>query len=140
MARRLTLYDFRDLDLMLKLEEASGAEGATTQELADALGMDDDSHAVGTRSAWMRRYGFFDFDEEKRLWTLSAGGKRIAQAKLRAAAANKIDAVPDEALVGVMAHVTSRYRLGDPMMATMLRREFAFGTSPHSAAWNGKRR
>jgi hypothetical protein len=34
-----------------------------------------------------------------------------------------------------MAHVTTRYRLGDPLMATMLRREFAYGTSPRSTVW-----
>lgn len=139
--RHLTLYDFRDVDLMLKLDETAGATGATTAELADALGFaDDDRQAVGMRAAWMRKFGVFDFDEERRLWTLSASGERIVESKLRAAQANTIDAVPDESLVDVMAHVTARYRLGDPVMATMLRREFQFGTNQRSAAYNGHRR
>jgi hypothetical protein len=138
--KHLTLYDFRDLDLMLKLDETAGASGATTQELAESLGMEDDRQAVGMRAAWMRRYGMFDFDEERRLWTLSSGGERVVAAKLRAAQAKTIDTVPDESLIDVMAHVTSRYRLGDPIMATMIRREFAFGTNPRSAAYNGHRR
>jgi hypothetical protein len=137
----LTLYDFRDLDLMLKLDGIGDDDGwATTQELAEALGMGDDTRAVGMRCAWMRRYGVFDFDEQKKLWRLSSGGERVTKAKLRAAATNQIDKVPDEAMVDVMAHVTTRYRLGDPMLATMLRREFLFGTSPRSNVWNGRRR
>jgi len=31
-------------------------------------------------------------------------------------------------MVEVMAHVAKRYRFGDPIIATMLRREFAYGT------------
>jgi hypothetical protein len=31
-------------------------------------------------------------------------------------------------MVEVMSHVTSRYRLGDPVIASLLRREFLFGT------------
>lgn len=135
---RLSLYDFRDIDLMMKLEETAGASGATTTELAEALGMSDDTRAVGMRSAWMRKFGIFDFDEEKRLWTLSAGGDRVVRAKLRANAAKTVDTVPDESLVDVMSHVTSRYRQGDQMLATMLRREFMFGTSPRSRVWNGR--
>ncbi len=135
----LTLYDFRDIDLMLKLEQVGDDEGwASTQELAEALGMGEDARAVGMRSAWMRRYGVFDFDEQKRMWRLSSGGQRVAAAKLRAATASSIEKIPDEAMVDVMAHVTTRYRLGDPLMATMLRREFLFGTSRNSRIWNGR--
>jgi hypothetical protein len=138
MARRLTLYDFRDLDLMMKLEETGGASGATTAEFAEALGMGDEVLAVRGRSSWMRRYGMIDYNEETRLWTLSDGGERVVSAKLRAAAAKTVDTVPDESMIDVMAHVTSRYRQGDEMMATMLRREFAFGTNPRSRVWNGR--
>ena len=138
MARHLTLYDFRDLDLMMSLEETGGASGATTSEFAEALGMSDDVRSVGRRAAWMRKFGIFDFDEERRLWTLSDAGERVVRAKLRAATAKTVDAVPDESMVDVMAHVTSRYRQGDQMLATMLRREFMFGTSPRSRVWNGR--
>lgn len=139
--KHLSLYDFRDIDLMMKLDETGGAGGATTHELAEAIGMSEDGvQAVAIRSAWMRRYGIFDFDEEKRLWSLSPGGERVVSAKLRAAQARTIEQVPDESLVDVMSHVTSRYRLGDPITATMLRREFLFGTSPRSIAYNGSRR
>ena len=143
MARHLTLYDFRDIDLMLAAEDAADELGqVSTENLADALGMDDDRKAVGSRMAWMRRYGVFEFDEQRKLWRLTRGGQRVIEAKRVAAAGDALDDVPDEAMVDVMAHVTQRYRRGDPVMATLLRREFLFGTKPQSAAYrqNGKRR
>lgn len=138
---RLSLYDYRDLDLMLKIADEGDDEGwVATRALATALGAEEEEkvHGVGIRLAWMRRYGMLDFDEKKHLWRLSTGGERVTQARLRAAKATAIMAVPDESLVDVMAHVTTRYRLGDPLMATMLRREFLFGTSPRSRVWNGR--
>jgi hypothetical protein len=129
--KHLTLYDYRDLDLMLKLEEIGNDEGwASTHDLASSLGMDDDARAVGGRCGWMRRFGIFDYDEKTKLWRLSAGGQRVSQAKIRAAAEKAVANIPDESMIEVMAHVTSRYRQGDALMATMLRREFQFGTRP----------
>lgn len=126
-ARHATLYDFRDLDLMLKLD-AEGGE-AETWEIADALGFhDQDRRAVGIRLAWMRRYGMLEFDQERRLWRLSKGGERVTAARLKAAQTKRIEELPDEAMVDVMASVTSRYRHGEPMLADLLRREFLFGT------------
>ena len=122
-----TLYDFRDLDLMLKLA-AEGGE-AETWELTEALGFaEQDRQGVAIRLSWMRRYGMLEFDEERRLWRLSPGGERVAAARVKAAASRQIEALPDEAMVEVMASVTSRYRHGDPMVADLLRREFLFGT------------
>jgi hypothetical protein len=139
----LTLYDFRDIDLMMRIIETGDDEGwVSSTDLATALGMSDDVQSVAIRLSWMRRYGMLSWDEQKRMWRLSPGGERVTQAKLRAAAATQIDKVPDEAMVDVMAHVTARYRFGDPVVATLLRREFAYGTSPRSQAWdrNGSRR
>jgi DNA-binding IclR family transcriptional regulator len=122
-----SLYDFRDLDLMLAIAE--GAEGISSTDLAEAIGLGEEgARAAGIRLSWMRRYGMVKFDDDKRLWTLTRGAERVTEAKLRAAAAKTIDAVPDESLVDVMAHVTTRWRLGDPMNAQLLRREFLFGT------------
>ena len=132
--KHLTLYDLRDIDLMMRLGD-HGASGATSHELAESLGMNGDIQAVAIRCAWMRRYGIFDFDEEKKLWTLSKGGERVIESKTRAAMIRQIEAVPDEQMIEVMAHVTSRYRLGDQLVATMLRREFQFGTNPRSVAF-----
>jgi hypothetical protein len=132
----LTLYDFRDIDLMMKLAE-EGASGATAPEVAEALGFNSDgTQSVGVRFAWMRKYGMLAFDPVKHIWTVSEGGERVIRAHERAAGIKKIEKVPDEQLVDVVSHVTSRWRLGDPMIADMLRREFMFGT--HKAT--GQRR
>ena len=133
-----SLYDYRDLDLMLKIADVGDDEGwIETRQLAESLGVPDDekSNGVGVRLAWMRKFGMLERDDERKLWRLSRGGERVADARVRAAAVKQIDSVPEEALIDVMAHVTARYRLGDQMMATMLRREFRYGTSPNSQIW-----
>jgi hypothetical protein len=134
------VYTFRDTDLMAKVGE-SGAEGATAAEIAAELGMDDveGHHALGRRFSWMRRYGMLTYDEKAKLWLLSEGGERVLESRARAALVTRIESVPDEEMVEVMAHVTSRYRLGDPMVANMLRREFVYGTNPRSRAWGNGR-
>lgn len=125
-----TLYDFRDLDLMLKIRAEGDQEGWTeTERLAESMGFER-ARQIGTRLAWMRRYGMLEFDAEKHLWRLSPGGERVTNARLRAAQSRTIEALPDESMVQVMANVTSRYRHGDGMIAQLLRREFLYGTRP----------
>jgi hypothetical protein len=138
---KASLYDYRDLDLLLKMADEGDDEGwVETRALASALGAEEDEkiNGVGIRLSWMRRFGMLEYDDQRRMWRLSAGGDRVTRARLRAAASKQIDTIPDEQLVDVMAHVTSRYRHGDPVMATMLRREFDYGTSPRSHVWNGR--
>ena len=125
--KSLRLTDFRDLDLMMAV---AGNGGITSQELADKLGMEGALQHVSVRCSWMRRFGIFDRDEVTGAWFLTDGGQRVLDAKVRAAQASSLEKVPDEAMVEVMAHVTSRYRLGDPVVATLLRREFQYGTAP----------
>jgi len=134
MAKRpehATLYDFRDLDIMFKLGEAVNGHdrGVTTADVADMLGFEEgETRAVGIRLAWMRRYGMVAFDENERLWSLSSGGDRVRKAHIRAPQLRAVEAMPDEAAVELMAHVTSRFQRGEAMLAHMLRREFLFGT------------
>jgi hypothetical protein len=119
-----TLYDFRDLDLMIKLADHGGA---TSLELAEAVGLSD-AQPMSSRLAWMRRFGMVDRDEQQLVWNLAPGGRRVIAARLKAAQSRAIESIPDDSLVEVMAHVASRYRHGDQVLATMLRREFLFGT------------
>lgn len=124
-----TLYDFADRDLMLKIRAETNGHGVSTHDLADLLGFDEE-HArnVGIRLAWMRRYGFVAFDTDERTWSLSKSGNRIADSLIRARSIRVVEQMPDESMVDVMAHVTSRWQHADPVLATMLRREFLFGT------------
>ena len=124
-----TLYDFRDADLMWHLHEHANGHGVASQELADLLGFEEgDARPVGIRLAWMRRYGMVAFDDRERTWRLSRSGERVMEAKLRAPALRVVDQMPDEAMVEVMAHVTSRFQRGESMLGHMLRREFLYGT------------
>jgi hypothetical protein len=133
--RHASLYDFRDLDLMLTLAERGDDEGwSTTHELASSFGFGDEVQALAGRLRWMHTFGMVEQPrnmrpQDERLWRLTSGGGRVVEAKLRAAESRVIEAIPDESLIDVMANVTRRYQNGDPMIATMLRREFAFGTA-----------
>ena len=50
-----SLYDFRDLDLMLKLA-AEPDGGTSAKELSEAIGLGEEgTRAVGIRLAWMKR-------------------------------------------------------------------------------------
>ena len=119
-----TLYDFRDLDLLLKMGRDKEWE---TEDLAEALGQPDNIRGVGSRLAWMKRYGMLT-RSEKGLWYPTHGAQRVTESRLRAAQAKTMEDLPDELMVEVMAKVTQRYMHGSAMLASMLRREFLFGT------------
>jgi hypothetical protein len=119
-----SIREFRDLDLLLKLRETGPIQ---SKELAAALGADEFGSIIGRRLGWMRHYGMMDRSDGG-LWSLSDGGRRVASARTKAAIVNELAALPEEQLIEVMAAVTARWRTGDPMISTMLRREFIFGT------------
>lgn len=127
-----SLYDFRDLDLMHKIVDEGDNEGwVETEHLARTMGLGDTHNRnVAIRLAWMKRYGMVTRDEQRGLWRLSPGGERVVAARLRAASVRQLEALPEDALVETMASVVQRYRFVDAMTATMLRREFLFGTQP----------
>ena len=123
----LSIYEWRDTDLLRKLIQEGGY--ATTLELAEALAMDDVSghRSVGSRFARMRSFGIVSFDDKTRVWSITDASERIMEAQARAAVQRKIAAIPDEAMVEVMADAMTRRRLGDPVLADMLRREAQYG-------------
>jgi len=125
-----TLYDFRDLDIMYKINEAANGSGVDARELAELLGFEaeEGGKAIGTRMAWMRRYGMVAYDENTKHWALSRSGNRVVGAQLRAPELRVVKEMPDEKMVEVMALVTSRYHRGETMIGNMLRREFLYGT------------
>jgi hypothetical protein len=125
-----TLYDFRDLDIMFKIAETTNHRGVASQALAELMGFEEEDGArpIGIRLAWMKRYGMVAYDDKEKLWKLTRGGERVTQAHLRAPELRVVETMPDEKMVEVMAHVTSRFQRGELMLAHMLRREFMFGT------------
>src|SRR5215510_16585756 len=97
--------DFRDMDLMMKIADHGGP---SSLELAELAGLSN-AQAMAVRLSWMRRFGFVDFDDKEHNWTLSPSGIRIVKSRMKAAQTRTIEAIPDEAMVDVMAHVTARY-------------------------------
>ena len=129
-AHHATLYDFRDLDIMYKIHEASNGAGVDSRELAELLGFEAEEGApnIGIRLAWMRRYGMVAFDQNTRHWALSRSGERVVNSQLRAPELRVVKEMPDEKMIEVMALVTSRYHRGETMIGNMLRREVLYGT------------
>ena len=127
---KVSLYDFRDTDIMHRLAEASNDKGVSSQEVAELLGFETEGGAntVSTRLVWMRHYGMLAFDKEERLWSLSPSGERIVSAQLKAPELRVVEKMPDEKMIEVMALVTSRFQRGEAMLGHMLRREFLYGT------------
>lgn len=133
MSRGASLYDFRDMDLLFGISREGDNDGwSQVETLAHAMGFrnGDGNRAMAIRLSWMQRYGMVEYSGERRMWRLSPGGVRVTEAHLKAAQQRTIEAVPDEALVDVMSHITGRYMHGDPLIANLLRREFQFGTHP----------
>jgi len=138
---RLTLYEFRDSDLLAKLAREGGR--ATSHEFAEVLGMREDVQSVAIRSSWLREYGALVFDKETREWSLSDMGERVVEANSRASRlAVEIAKLPEAELIQLMAEVTARYRAGDVTTARLVKREFVYGTTEGSAAYrtNGRPR
>jgi len=117
---------------MLKIAHIGDNDGwVETSALASALGFrDDELRGVGIRLGWMRRFGMIEKDSDHKGWRLTGGGERVIDARLRAAQKRQLEELPAEAMIEVMANVTHRYRHTDPLTATLLRREFLFGTQP----------
>src|SRR5262245_42663585 len=122
----------------MALVEGAGESGITASDLAAEMNFNgNDSHrAIGMRFAWMKKFGMLDYDDKKHLWTLTEGAHRVMESQRVAALTKVLRAVPSEAVVEHMAHITSVYRMGDPMIAAMLRREFQYGTNPKSRVWS----
>jgi hypothetical protein len=128
------MYDFRDLDIMLKVEAEADDDGwVDTEHLARALGFGDDKVPIAQRLSWMKRLGMIEQRpnqpaHRQKSWGLSDSGLRIVRAKVKASQFRTLEALPDAAMIEVMANVTARYHFASPVTAAMLRREFAFGT------------
>src|SRR5262245_46368102 len=119
-----SMKEFRDLDLMLRFQEEGPMKA---KDMVLALGGEEYGKHLGTRLAWMRRYGILDRSERGE-WDLTRAGPRVSPARKRARLMDELAALPLEELIEVMAAVIARSQKGDGMIGTMLRREFIYGT------------
>lgn len=87
MPKSLTLIDFSDRDLLYALEETGDAEGwATSRDVALRIGVSHENPAqcVGSRFAWLRRFGIMDTKVDKegyRQWRLNDTGESLLHPK-----------------------------------------------------------
>lgn len=143
MSKSLSLYDFRDLDLMTSARDVLDERGRfTANDLAEAIGFEDELRNVAIRLSWMRRKGVFLYDTERKEWDFT----RRAEQVLEAVAADlnggeELDEPAGAGLVLEMARVRRQARTADPMTAELVRREFLFGTRTGlGRRGNGRRR
>lgn len=90
----LTLYDYTDRDLLYALEECGDEEGyASSEEVARKIGIRSSkpNQSVGSRFAWLKRFGVLDFKLEKGegLWRLNETGESLLHGKEMSASINK---------------------------------------------------
>jgi hypothetical protein len=121
-----SVREFRDSDLMLRLKETGPIP---SKELAHELGFDEFGSHLGRRLGWMGHYGMVERDAKTKMWSLTEAGARVIWARKRAALMRELDSLPAEELIEVMAAVMARYQRGDPLTATMMRREFIYGSA-----------
>lgn len=83
MPHSLTLYDFKDEDLLYILEEVGDKEGwATSREVALRIDINHKhpSQCVGSRFAWAFRFGILEKKKNKdgeMIWRLNAIGESL---------------------------------------------------------------
>jgi hypothetical protein len=90
----LTITDFADRDLLYALEESADDSGwASASEVARKIGLSRSKPAqcVGSRFAWLRRFGVMDFKIKngEGFWRLNETGESLLHGKDMAASVNR---------------------------------------------------
>jgi len=128
--KSLALMEFSDrelLNVMLDVEDENGY--VTTEQLMETIGLDH-KHArscVGIRLSWMRRYGVVD-RHEKKGWTLTPIGRRIALGALTDEEKKVLRDLTSEQLMEATRVLTGRYQRVGATASTMMRRAWQNGT------------
>lgn len=129
----LTLYEFKDRELLLRLDEEQQYEGDASgwtdlRELAKAIGFDD-AGALGSRMGWMRRYGFaMRKAGGPPLWRLTEIGRELAYGELRAAQQRTLDGMGEAQMLALMRAVSSKWKGYEGATSDAMRREWQAST------------
>ena len=126
----LSLMDFSDRELLNVILDHEDANGyVTSEQLLEGIGLNH-KHAkscVGIRLAWMRRYGVVD-RHEKRGWTLTSVGRKIALGALSDDEKKVLRNLTSEQLMEATRVLTGRYSRVGATASTMMRRAWQNGT------------
>lgn len=127
----LTLYDYSDRELLLRMIDLGDAGGwVSVYDLADALEIDHKrpGQCVGVRMGWMRRYGATERKESVPEWRPTRMGRALATGDLDRVQREVLDGLEPEQMLTLTRTLTTRYRRVGATAAHLMRREWTAGT------------
>jgi hypothetical protein len=123
--------DYTDRELLLLIHHASANDGATSDEIAEALGYTNNgtirATRVSGRLSWMRRYGFLDKFEQSNgeaVWVITEMGRQIMGGKLPPSVQSRLLSMDAGERVLAMRAVSSGAFQGRREVADAVRREY----------------
>jgi hypothetical protein len=126
----LTLFDYSDRELLIKVHEVAEENGGSTNSrvLAEGLGLTEKERAqsVGSRMMWLRRFGVVEkaIDREPAEWRLTALGETLAFGSARKAQLMAIDRANDNELLLMMREMGQRQFDAPEGARHLIRREW----------------
>lgn len=137
----LRLGDYSDRELLRIIYDLADEYGwVESTHLAEHLfpmqirkGREDRNQAlrcVGQRLSWMRRYGVVQKNEEGRkgVWGLTATGKMLLTGKIPARERKVLENLKENQLLDLTETLSMRYFYAGEVAATMMRRQWQFGS------------
>ena len=133
MPASLRLVDFLDEEFLALVIDNAGYEGwASSREIAEAIDPDAETittRHVGSRLAWMRRYGVVERDPRpgsptKGYWRLTEAGEALVKARFSKTQQTALSSVKDEQLWLLSAELGLRYEGVNYATANLVRRRF----------------
>lgn len=135
MAREsLKLVDYSDRELLHMVEDHANDDGwADAKELGKALGIVGKraSSCVGSRLAWLRRYGAVEAEagSKRNKWRVTQIGHTMIRGELKASTRRVLDDVPDSQILLVTREVAQRQRAKrNDVQGHLIRREWRHTT------------
>lgn len=129
----LRIDDFSDVELLALVNDNADQDGwVKTEEMVLAIGLDvkNATQCVGSRFAWLKRYGAVEKHPTDTLtWRLTGIGRAMVKANLSASEQRMLENLADDKLLSLARGVTNRYRSTTATGAQLMRREWRYGTS-----------
>lgn len=128
----LSLYEFADDEFLIIVEENGSEpdEWVTTREIAIAIFGEDSpdvNRCVGSRLAWMHRFGAVERDKTNKLWRLSEMGKLLIHAKLKTADEDRLAKLSETEMWEVSQILADRFVDAGETAAILMRRAIMRG-------------
>jgi len=128
----LKLADFLDEEFLALVRDLADYEGwVSSQTIADAIPIE--VRNVGSRLAWMKRYGVVERDTRpgsrtRNDWRLTEAGEALVNARFSKSQATTLSKISDDQLWGLSQELSSRYETVGNAAANLIRRRFTAST------------